>query len=523
MEIITHYNKQDSVVYYSGIFIFKNIFFLIGGFLMGIPLENLLKIGGLRECKVVAGHKGIAKFVSIVTIMEVPDIVKWLKGNELLLTSLYPIKDDPVAQIQLIDKLYKAGTTALAIKTIRFVKEIPSEMIRKANEYGFTLIEIPEHINYLDILSPVMNAIFNKKIVLQEDLEIASRYLNEIYISNGDFNHFIETLSFLTKSSVFLESHVDYVQISEQENCLLPMIPGQLKELEVLKHPIRMVRENKLYNEVSCIIVPIIIDGELYGSITSWNYRQEFMEVDLAILEKAATLLSLEFLRKKVKYDIELQYRSEFIRDLLFNQDMNLQDLIERGQLYGYKEKENYFCMIINENNKMGDDIFSKRVSQIENVVSEIAPNLIVGIIRNSLLLLIPGKELNNLELKKWYERIQVLIEQIVQTKIKIGIGATFEGIPGLRKSFREAEKAITLGSKLWSQKSIILFKQLGVYRLISLLENNSELRQYYNEAMVNLIKYDEENDLELIPTLEEYFKSDESLKETAGLIIYPC
>ncbi|WP_374561797.1 PucR family transcriptional regulator ligand-binding domain-containing protein [Sinobaca sp. H24] len=41
--------------------------------------------------------------------MEVPDIVNWLKGNELLLTSLYPIKDDEEAQKNLIRELHTNG------------------------------------------------------------------------------------------------------------------------------------------------------------------------------------------------------------------------------------------------------------------------------------------------------------------------------------------------------------------------------------------------------------------------------
>jgi purine catabolism regulator len=434
-----------------------------------------------------------------------------------MLTSLYPIKDDPEAQIQLIEKLYAVGTTALAIKPIRFVDSIPEEMIEKANQFGFTLIEIPQEISYLDILSPAMNAIFNEKVVLQEDLEQATRLLNEISIANSDFNQFIDTLSLLTKSKVLLESHVPYIQVSNQEECLLPMTSGQIKELEVVQRPVRMTRQNLDRIDESCIVAPIIIDGELYGTITCWNYTSELMEVDLAIQEKAASLLSLEFLRKKVRYDIEQQYKNDFLRDLLFNQEINLQDLVERGKTYGLNEKETYVCIILNEKEQSDEKVFSKRLSEIDAAVRRVESEVLVGTIRSSLLLLLPKKNRTSQDLNTIIERIPLLVEPIVQAGIRLGIGTLDSGVRGLRRSFREAEKAITLGSKLWNKQTITYFSHLGVYRLIALIENHHELKHFYNEAMDKLVTYDQENELSLIPTLEQYFTCNESIKETAN------
>jgi PucR family transcriptional regulator, purine catabolism regulatory protein len=488
----------------------------IGGVAMGVPLTSLLKIGGLQDCKVVAGCQGMDKLVSNVTIMEVPDIVKWLKGNELLLTSLYPIKDDLDAQIQLIEKLSKAGTTALAIKPIRFIDSIPVEMKKEADRVGLTLIEIPEQISYLDILSPAMNVIFNKKAVLYDDLENATRLFNEISIAKGGFEDFIQTLSFLTRGKVYLESYVPYIHVPEQEAQLSPMTEGQMNELEVVQRPVRMERDAGFGKEESCVVAPIIIDGDLYGTITCWGFHSEYMEVHLAIQEKAATLLSLEFLREKVKYDIAQQYKNEFIRDLLFNQEMNLVDLEERGKSYRFKENELYLCIIVTEKESGGKRTFLDRISQMERCIKSIDADMITGVIRNSLLLLVPKKNRKNKELNKLAERLHFVIEQAIHTRIRLGIGSVYFGVNGLRKSFREAEKAIALGPRISHDQPFIYFSELGVYRLISFLEKSEELQQYYKDSVNILAEYDRENELNLIKTLEQYFACNESLKETA-------
>lgn len=484
---------------------------------MGIPLKRLLNVGGLRNCKVVAGQRGINKVVKNVTIMEVPDIIRWLKGNELLMTSLYPIKDDLNEQIQLIEKLHSVGATAIAIKPTRFVKCIPEEMKRQADKYAIAIIEIPEEITYLDILSPVMNAIFNNKVILQEDLEQATTVLTEISISKGCFNYFIQTLSYLTKSKVFLESLVPYITITNQEEYLLPMDSQQYKELEIVQRPLRMLRHNVNNEAESCIVAPIMIDGKLYGTITCWSYNMEFMEVDLAIQEKAATLLSVEFLKKKIEYEIELQYKNDFIRDLLFNQEISKTDLLERGEFYKFNDSEVYLCINISSKGILADDLFKRNINQLEGLIKIVDPNIIVGTIRNILLLMVPTRNLVVTDIKKRIQQLQFSIEQVIQVGIRMGVGTQYSGVRGIRDSYREAEKALSLGAKLWKDKTINYFTNLGVFRLISANENNIEFRNYYDEAMRDLIIYDQGSASDLINTLEFYFSCNESIKETAN------
>ncbi|RKQ29283.1 PucR family transcriptional regulator [Oceanobacillus halophilus] len=484
---------------------------------MGIPLNKLLKVGGLRHCQVVAGHSGLENMVNNVTVMEVPDIVTWLKGNELLLTSLYPIKDDVEKQVELLDKLQEVHTVALAIKPARFVDAIPEEMKTKADEYGIVLLEIPEQISYLDILSPAMNAIFNQKVVLQEDLEYATRLLDEISIANGGFDRFIETLSYLAKSKVFLESYVPYIHLSEQKESLETLNVEQLRELEAVQRPIRMMRKDARGDLVSCIVAPILVEGDLYGSVTCWDYQSGFMEVDLAIQEKAASLLSLQFLRKKIKYDVEQNYKSEFIRDLLFNQEMNRKDLVERAETYGFRRNERYLCILANKKEGLSEDVFKERISQIEVKTNQLEKGAITAAIRNSILFIIPEKNRSIQGIKKVAEKLLMEIEKVTHTRVRIGIGPAYLGINGLRRSFSEAEKAISLGTELWEDKAIVHYDSLGVYRLISLVDDHQELENYYDESMKKLIVYSRENDLNLLRTLEMYFKCNESLKETAS------
>ena len=280
--------------------------------MMSISLRNSMKLGKFSECEVVAGHQGMDRVIENITIMEVPGIVKWLKGRELILTSLFAIKDDIDAQNLLIQQLYYAGVSAIAIKPFESMGEIPEGIIESANKLGFPVIRIPDHIKYLDILSPVMHYIFNEKVVLQEDIEQATRVLQEISLNSQGFDVFIENVSSITKNIVTIESEFLFIKVPAPNKPISELSKDQKHELSILKRPIRY--ERSYDNELApCIVAPIIVDGEYYGNITSWAVNNKHLTIDLEILEKASSLLSLEFLKEKVKYDI----RSSSIKTIL--------------------------------------------------------------------------------------------------------------------------------------------------------------------------------------------------------------
>src|SRR5699024_9841909 len=125
------------------------------------------------------------------------------------------IKDDSELQASLISRLHTAGASAIAIKPQRFVEEIPDIILEEANKYDFPVIEIPKQISYLDILAPVMNTIFNNKVVLQQDMEQTDQILNEISLGDKGVDDLIEMLSFLTKNVITVESQLPYIEVPE--------------------------------------------------------------------------------------------------------------------------------------------------------------------------------------------------------------------------------------------------------------------------------------------------------------------
>lgn len=145
-----------------------------------VTVKEILSIPALRKLLVVAGKQGLNKRVSYVTVMEVPDIVRWLKGNDFVITSLYAFKDNLEEQINLIDKLADNHCSCLAIKTGQYVKGLDQSLLDRANLRGLVLVKIPREVTYIEIIFNAMNKIFENRDI---DFMI-EKYMKDIIFNN---------------------------------------------------------------------------------------------------------------------------------------------------------------------------------------------------------------------------------------------------------------------------------------------------------------------------------------------------
>ena len=117
-----------------------------------VTVDNLLKTPQLKELKVAAGHDGLHRQVKSVSVMDAPDSYKWLKGGEFILSSGFLFGGDAWQVEHFVENLIEAGSSAFGIKTKRFLDKLPEAVIKTANKHNFTIIEIPYHFGWSEII-----------------------------------------------------------------------------------------------------------------------------------------------------------------------------------------------------------------------------------------------------------------------------------------------------------------------------------------------------------------------------------
>ena len=63
-------------------------------------VREAMTFGGMAAATLVAGESGLERQIEWVRVMETPETVQRMRRNELLLTTAYPIREDPEAQVR---------------------------------------------------------------------------------------------------------------------------------------------------------------------------------------------------------------------------------------------------------------------------------------------------------------------------------------------------------------------------------------------------------------------------------------
>ena len=105
-------------------------------------VSDLLRLPAFRGIHVLSGENGLQRKVEHVTVMEVPDIKRWLKGNDFLITSFYSVRKSEEAQCRLIEDL--ADTCCcVAVKTGQYVNGISERVKETRTDAAFLCLKFP--------------------------------------------------------------------------------------------------------------------------------------------------------------------------------------------------------------------------------------------------------------------------------------------------------------------------------------------------------------------------------------------
>ncbi|MCK4261148.1 MAG: PucR family transcriptional regulator ligand-binding domain-containing protein [Halanaerobiales bacterium] len=267
---------------------------------IGITIRETLQLESLKNAKIVAGVEGLGRVVKYVNIMEVPDIVKWVREGELLLSTIYSIKDDEEAQRQLIPTLAERGLAGMAIKPGLYIEKIPALMLDQANKYNFPIIELPLDASFSDLMDTILSEILNDQAVFLKKSLDTHEMLMDVVLKGGGLAEIAAAISRLIKTPVaLLNQNLEILAINLihklQKEDLFEY--DQISKAWVLKKELENSTEHigrfKLAkiqineNIVRQFSIPIMISQENHGYIFVWDIGEKLEMSDLLIVERS--------------------------------------------------------------------------------------------------------------------------------------------------------------------------------------------------------------------------------------------
>ncbi|SDG96397.1 purine catabolism regulatory protein [Desulfosporosinus hippei DSM 8344] len=497
-----------------------------------------MKIGPLSTSEIVAGYQTLDNVVKGVTIMEAPDIVNWLAGGELLLTSLYAAPAGTLNYKDFVRKLAEKGVAAIAIKVGRFVERIPEDMIEAANQYGLPIIELDANVRFVDVMYPIMAELFNNQVVKLNYYKIIQERFTALALHCLGLEKIIRTLEDLIGNPVAV-----YDRNFKSMSTTTPQIEkfieiADLFQKESLNEKLsfyrQMVRFPDLGEEpVPQVVVPIRAFNQVKAYLTVVEKNKRLQEMDFICLEHAATVVTLDLVKKVAVQEVEQKFQNDLLENLITG-NTALNNTLERATLIGWDLTKPYTIVLFDIDNIDGilantkespdkmylQELKSDVVSIITNAIRRHTKNFILGTKNDAIILLWPSPEVYNGlldQIKKTGKEIQEQIKKKVKSvSVAIGIGDVALKVDEIPRSFKEARDAITFGRMIQGQHVIEAFSELGVFRILCKFAERNELHSFVPKQLLVLMEHDKINEADLLKTLEIFLDCNGNASKAA-------
>lgn len=492
---------------------------------MSITVENMLKIKSFSDFKILAGHDGTNRRVKSVTVMEAPDMYKWLKGGEFFITTGYWMKYVPNKIEELIIKIENSGASAFGIKLNRFIDALPDKVLKTADNLSFPIIQIPSYCAFIDIINPVLSLIINQQALKLKYSENIHRSFTSLVINGGNTQQIVDTLGNILKIDVaFYDTYFDkkYVNLNLDK---FSKFFNDIKSFEIDKIL-------SLYDHY-----PINIDKKNYGYIIISNEKiknKYVSEYNKMVVEHASTVLKLDIQKKISNMQIEEKYRNEFVRDLITNNIKTSEEVKNRSKLYNWNFNAGIISIIVDidnfkmnylkiKNKKMNYSlentkliIFKSAIKILKKYFKEVPYTTF----NDSLTLLIKPIYKDKLKfsnkLKKICREINANILKKTNFTATIGIGNYESSVMNSHISYKNAKMAVKLGRIIYKCNNVISYDELGIYKLLSLIYKSNAAKNFYLSNLQELIDHDKKNNGDLLNTLYYLIKNNWNLKVTS-------
>ncbi|MDD3768036.1 MAG: PucR family transcriptional regulator ligand-binding domain-containing protein [Aminobacterium colombiense] len=488
---------------------------------MGITVRQMLRIPELNRMKVIAGESGLdTNYVTTVTVLDAPDIQRWVHGGEFVITSGYILKDDPDSLARIIECLSRGGMAAIGIKFERFLKTLPASAKETADRLHFPVIDIPIDYAFSDIINPVLSRVVNAQAHELSFSEKVSQSFFELIINGEEVDPILNNLhNFIHVDIAFVDSIFGQSYFCAQSDSFIELIRETDLPRLIRKVPNRTVAiGDKVY-------------GHLFFDVDSTNIQKSWE----TSLYHAISALLICIQKKLAKSEAEKRYRDEFVQDILLKNVRFEKEVWNRAKLFNWDLRGPQTVVVIDIDNYKHQFGIAQQIDEAVSNLEEIKkriyyiaislvkmkfPNVPHAEMSDSIVFILPSPfneyEVFKKNLNATIAYIQQEVLKKTQFSVTVGVGSVKDSVFSCYQSYDEARKALEMIRRTCGRGHSIFWKDLGVYKLLGNLYNTKDAVNFYYDYIGKLIDHDKKKKNQLIETLETIIRCNWQLKPAA-------
>jgi purine catabolism regulator len=509
----------------------------------GLSVRELLSTPSLAGTTVLAGHSGLDRVVRGVNVMEVPDILAWIKPHELLLTTGYPLTQSPqfppgehaAPLLALITALNERQLAALAIKLGRYLDAVPQQVLDAADILGFPILRLPDRLAFDEVLPDLFSQLLDQQNQVLAQADALHQAISAIVLGGGGLTEIADEVCRLLDCLVLITTPDGRVLAGEGHETHRSGIgaaglfesSGRLliERLRIGSHPV-------LGATGTAVVTSIVAGGVDHGRIVAYRADGGLPAGTVQALERVAIVAALTITKELAVAAVEGKFRGDYLRDVLAGLVTVDEQVVQHCASLGW-QIDRPMVVVVAELDpaeaappsagegrrpvvpRSQHERFSSAWQQVLRARDKTAP--VVGFSQEVVALIPTGAT----------DPAAIVAEIVAavtgdrgggRRSFCAGVSRVVTTPAKIAEGYAQARKAVAVGRRVHGHGSISHFDSLGVHRLLSLVPDTAELKSFATEVLAELAA-DNAEALDLRTTLQTLLDTNLNVAETARLL----
>ncbi len=511
-----------------------------------IELKDILQVSLLKDSEVLAGSDGLTNRIVSVNVLEVPDIIDWVRPGEFLLTTAYTFSSDIEAFERLIPQLKERQVCGMGIKTRRYISEVPEKVLKIADEISFPIIRIPQAVPYGDLIKEIFNKIIGEQTKLLGLVNDFNSKVRNIMLRHGGMKAIAKQIYRSVRAPVAICDDIFrdiHFHCSDRDKEM--MIEDDLKDVMAnafsRRYPqapdMRISESIVTEHSIKRFVIPIYFDNMHYGSIYLWDTENAIRVQDLFVIESATSLIALDILNRITLVERENVHQTTFLEHLLSDDRDEQSKALENAEYYLFHPEfpsqcivlmmeQNWQYQLTPNNARLAKNLNTNLLNLTNRLKREYDGYFLVTRKSDRAIFLLQfdkecTQDMRQDDTQRFIDTlIRCIDEKGLLDYTFIGVGSCVDTYRSLPLSLQQAEQTVRiLMSRQEKGKRVLHYDDLGLLRVLGHPLLRDEALAYAEEILSPLEEHDNRQHGDLIETVRVYFACGGNLKRVSEIL----
>jgi sugar diacid utilization regulator len=228
-------------------------------------------------------------------------------------------------------------------------------------------------------------------------------------------------------------------------------------------------------------------------------------DAELVALEHGATVLAIELARLQSLAEAELRLGRDLLDELLSGTDDDAAR--SRARALGYDLDRPHRVVLVEGFGPEGDG--AEFLDAVRRAARQRGVGSLVAARHGAVVVLADGQQ-------HWDLFQAEVLQRLPGASCRLGVGGVCARLADFPRSYREAQLALKMQGSSAQHSAITIFDELGVYRLLSEVEDTAGIDRFTRQWLGQLLEHDERRRTGLVTTLSRYLECGRSYEATA-------